>query len=195
MGTELSNEIIDMELYMAEKELEDMDANTDYSKVSDMTKRLSEETENLVRDQKIPAKDIIGQVSVTDMVIDLAMASLAKQTSVKLQKLETFLGKIEDKLFSDKTIKDMSAPELAGLYANTRLMRTDAFKMLKDIKKDVDFTSLEANLLSLHAKKSLDDDTDENHQMRSILESILMDNDFLEQAVEMQVEDLNKSKK
>ncbi|MCK5536283.1 MAG: hypothetical protein KAI79_05610 [Bacteroidales bacterium] len=195
MGTELSNEIIDMELYMAEKELEDMDANTDYSKVSDMTKRLSEETENLVRDQKIPAKDIIGQVSVTDMVIDLAMASLAKQTSVKLQKLETFLGKIEDKLFSDKTIKGMSAPELAGLYANTRLMRTDAFKMLKDIKKDVDFTSLEANLLSLHAKKSLDDDTDENHQMRSILESILMDNDFLEQAVEMQVEDLNKSKK
>ena len=194
MNKELTTDVIDMELYMAEKELADMDANTEYSEVSDMTKRLSEETENLVRDQKIPAKDIIGQVSVTDMVIDLAMASLAKQTSVKLQKLETFLGKLEDKLFDDKNLGQMKPNDLANLYTSTRMMRTDAFRMLKEIKKDVDFTSLEANLLSLHAKKSLDDDSDENHQMKSILESILTNSDFLDTAVEIQVEDLNKKK-
>ena len=195
MNKELTTDVIDMELYMAEKELADMDANTEYSDVSEMTKRLGEETENLVRDQKIPAKDIIGQVSVTDMVIDLAMASLAKQTSVKLQKLETFLGKLEDKLFDEKNLAKMKPNDLANLYTSTRMMRTDAFRMLKEIKKDVDFTSLEANLLSLHAKKSLDDDTDENHQMRSILESILMNEDFLETAVGIQVDDLNKDKK
>ena len=195
MNKELTTDVIDMELYMAEKELADMDANTEYSDVSEMTKRLGEETENLVRDHKIPAKDIIGQVSVTDMVIDLAMASLAKQTSVKLQKLETFLGKLEDKLFDEKNLAKMKPNDLANLYTSTRMMRTDAFRMLKEIKKDVDFTSLEANLLSLHAKKSLDDDTDENHQMRSILESILMNEDFLETAVGIQVDDLNKDKK
>ena len=194
MGKELVNEadIIDMELWQAQKDIE---AKKDYSEVSEMTKRLGEETENLVRDQKIPAKDIIGQVSVTDMVIDLAMASLAKQTSVKLQKLELFLGKIEDKLFDDKTLEGMSSSDLAGLYANTRLMRTDAFRMLKDIKKDVDFTSLEANLLSLHAKKSLDDDSDEHNQMRSILETILTDSDFLDAAVESQTKELNDNSK
>ena len=199
MGNELSTDVIDLELYQATKDMEDLteeeEIQTDYSEVSEMTVRIQEDTENLVREQKIPDKDIIGQVSVTDMVIDLAMASLAKQTSVKLQKLETFLGKLEDKLFDEKNLAKMKPNDLANLYTSTRMMRTDAFRMLKEIKKDVDFTSLEANLLSLHAKKSLDDDTDENHQMRSILESILMNEDFLETAVGIQVDDLNKDKK
>ena len=196
MGNELSTDVIDLELYQATKDMEDLteeeEIQTDYSEVSEMTVRIQEDTENLVREQKIPDKDIIGQVSVTDMVIDLAMASLAKQTSVKIQKLETFLGKLEDRLFDDKNLSKMKPGDLANLYTSTRMMRTDAFRMLKEIKKDVDFSALEANLLSLHSKEAMNADVEGGDKMKSLLQSLLTDDSFIEKAESKQK---NKDKK
>ncbi len=181
MDSKVSTDVIDLELYKAKEELNNLEHSTEYSEVSEMTSRIQEETESLVKDQKIPEKDIIGQVSVTDMVIDLAMASLAKQTSVKIQKLETFLGKLEDRLFEDGSLDNMSKADLAGLYSSTRMMRTDAFRMLKEIKKDVDFSALEANLLSLHSKESMKDGSG-GEQMKSLLQSLLTDDSFIKTA-------------
>ena len=193
---ELITDIIDMELYKAEGELEEEmeEINPEYSEVSDMTENIKNENESLVRDQKIPAKEIIDEVSVTNMVIDLSMASIAKQASVKLLKMETFLGKIEDRLFSDKSLDGMSKGDLAALYTSTRMMRTDAFRMLKDIKKDVDFGSLEDSLLSLHSKASLKEGTETGEQMKSILQTLMADDSFLKTAEKNQKKNMEENK-
>lgn len=197
---EVSVEIIDMELYEADRILrEELDGqiaeeNTEYSDVSTMTGNIKSETESLVRDRKIPERSIINEVSTTELAIDLAMANLAKTTAVKLQKLEGFLGKIEDKLFKDDILDDMNKGDLLLLYTNTRMMRSDAFRMIREIRKDVDFSTLEANLLSLHAKESLkeSDDEDGADKMQSILQTLLHDENFLSTAEEEQRNDMLK---
>jgi len=181
---QIETEVIDMELYDARRELNDLTPeSTEYSEVSEMTDNIKGETESLVRDKKIPERSIINEVSTTELAIDLAMANLAKQTAVKLQKLEGFLGKIEDKLFKDDILEDMNKGDLLLLYTNTRMMRSDAFKMIREIRKDVDFSTLEANLLSLHAKESIKNATDDSEDgVNSILQSLLSDDNFLDQA-------------
>ena len=174
---DLSVDIIDMELYEAQKKIDEMAGNTEYSDVSVMTEQIQEETESLVRDKKIPARAIIDEVSTTELAIDLAMANIAKQTAVKLQKLEGFLGKIEDKLFNDDILEKMNKGDLLLLYTNTRMMRSDAFKMIREIRKDVDFSTLEANLMSLHAKESIKS-TEGDDSMNSILQTFLLIKDW-----------------
>jgi len=183
--------VVAAELLEAEKELLEFETessgNGEYSEVSDMTDRIKQETESLVKDRKIPERNIIHEVSTAELAIDLAMANLAKVTAVKLQKLEGFLGKIEDKLFNDDILDDMNKGDLLLLYTNTRMMRSDAFKMIREIRKEVDFSTLEANLLSLHAKESLkSDDDDDDDKLQSILSSLLHDDNFLSNVEEEQ---------
>jgi hypothetical protein len=185
------HEPIGAELLEAQKQLlKYQEENQEYSDVSDMTSNIKNETEKLVKDRKIPERSIIGEVSTTEMAIDLAMANLAKQTAVKLQKLESFLGKIEDKLFNDDILDDMNKGDLLLLYTNTRMMRSDAFRMIREIRRDVDFSTLEANLLSLHAKESLSNSTGDE-SVNSILESLLSDDSFLENVAKEQSDELN----
>ncbi len=187
----MEEEIIELELDAAMKELEEFCGevveasieNTEYSDVSLMTQGIKDETESLVRDKKIPARSIISDVATAELAIDLAMANIAKQTAVKLQKLEGFLGKIEDKLFNDEILDKMNKGDLLLLYTNTRMMRSDAFRMIREIRKDVDFSSLEANLMSLHAKESIKD-AEGNDTMNSILATLLSDENFLSDAEE-----------
>ena len=188
MSKKATTEIIDMELFDAREQLEfPKPESTEYSDVSEMTENIRHETESLVKDRKIPERSIIGEVSTAELAIDLAMASIAKQTAVKLQKLEGFLGKIEDKLFNDDILDDMNKGDLLLLYTNTRMMRSDAFRMIREIRKDVDFSTLEANLLSLHAKESIKNATDDSEDgMNSILQSLLADENFLATAGEEQ---------
>jgi len=153
-----------------------------------MTDNIKEETEKLVRDRKIPERNIISEVSTAELAIDLAMANIAKQTAVKLQKLEGFLGKIEDKLFNDEILDKMNKGDLLLLYTNTRMMRSDAFRMIREIRKDVDFSTLEANLLSLHAKESISSSNNGDESMNSILQTLLSDENFLAGAEEEQEE-------
>lgn len=192
---ELSSDVIDVELEKGYTSISHMTEKPkkDYSDVSRMTGNLHTQTENLVRDQKLPEKTVISEISTTDMVIDLALANIAKQTSIKLSRMETFLSALEDKLFDESMLETMSKTEMMSLYANTRMMRTDAFRMLKEIRKDVDFAGLEAQLLSLHSKESMRETTDgQGDKMKSMLENILMNPDFLSQAVASQKTKLNK---
>lgn len=198
----MKEEIIDSELEQALGIMDDLESecdiieasveSTEYSEVSDMTQSIQEETEALVRDKKIPARAIIADVSTTELAIDLAMANIAKQTAVKLQKLEGFLGKIEDKLFNDDILDKMNKGDLLLLYTNTRMMRSDAFRMIREIRKDVDFSTLEANLMSLHAKESIKD-AEGDDSMNSILQTLLSDENFLSDAEEEQINAMNKN--
>ncbi len=179
----MSTDIIDVELEEAFAEIDELtghEAPSEFSAISDMTENLGHQTEQLVQHQKLPEKEVIGEVSTTDMVIDLSLANIAKQTSVKLSKMETFLSRIEDRLYDDKTLEKMNKHELMALYTNTRLMRTDAFKMLAEIRKTVDFSALEAQLLSMHSKASMQDEsTGQGDKMKGILEQMMTDPNFI----------------
>ena len=192
----ISTDIITMELQNGAEILEEygeVEEFREYSKVSDMTVRIKEETENLVEHQTIPKRDIIGEVSTAELAIDLAMANIAKQGAVKIQKLEGFLGKIEDKLFTDEILNDMSKGDLLLLYTNTRMMKSDAFRMIREIRKDVDFANLEANLLSLHAKESVKEASGD--KMNSILEELFSDDTFLKSAEKNMRTNMDKTSK
>jgi len=179
----ISTDVIDVELEEAFAEIDEMtghEQSNEFSSISSMTENLGMQTEDLVKNQKLPEKEVIGEVSTTDMVIDLSLANIAKQTSVKLSKMETFLSRIEDRLYDDKTLGKMNKQELMALYTNTRLMRTDAFKMLAEIRKGVDFGALEAQLLSMHSKESMrDDNATQGDKMKGILEQMMTDPNFI----------------
>ena len=181
----LMEDIFEEEFEKAQELINAEVESTEYSDVSEMTVNIQNETESLVRDKKIPERSIISEVSTAELAIDLAMANLAKQTAVKLQKLEGFLGKIEDKLFKDDILEKMNKGDLLLLYTNTRMMRSDAFKMIREIRKDVDFSTLEANLMSLHAKESIKD-AEGDDSMNSILQTLLSDENFLNDAASEQ---------
>jgi len=190
----MSNEIIEAELEDAYEAIDKLTEKPgEFSEITDMTENIHHQTKNLVRDQKLPEKEVIAEISTTDMVIDLSLANIAKTTAMKLTKMETFLGKIEDKLYDDQILDKMNKHELMALYTNTRLMRTDAYKMLVEIRKNTDFSTLEAQLLSLHSKESMrEDDSSNGGQMRSVIEQIMLDPDFLARAAAKQKENLNK---
>ena len=164
--------------------------DTEYSDISQMTKQMQEQTAKLVSEQSLPAKEIIGQVSTTEMVIDLALATLARQSSVKLIKLEEFLGSVEDRLFKPEILDELTKSDLMSLYTNTRMMRTDAFRMLKEIRKESDFNNLEATLLSMHSKEELNSANADGNKMKGLLESLIMNGDFLQQAQAQQKKNL-----
>jgi len=192
MSKELIIDVIDSEMNKAEEIIGQTTADeiTDYSDISTLTEHLEQQTEELVRSQKLPEKDIVGQVSTTDMVIDLALANIGKQTALKMTKLEKFLSKIEDQLFKDSTLEEMTKSDLLTLYTSTRMMKSDGFKMLKEIRKDVDFENLEASLLSMHSKESLKEDEGSGGKMQSILNALLGDGSFLKTAQEKQRQNL-----
>jgi len=182
MNKQIPTDLIEVELEEAFAEIDEITGNhsREFSNISDMTENLGQQTEELVRGQTLPQKEVIGEVSTTDMVIDLSLANIAKQTSVKLSKMETFLSRIEDRLYDDKTLEKMNKHELMALYTNTRLMRTDAFKMLAEIRRTVDFSALEAQLLSMHSKESMRDDTvGQGDKMKGMLEQMLTNPEFL----------------
>lgn len=183
------------ELEHAKSDIENMIASGDYSKISKYTHLLDSETENLIGKNSLPAKEVIKQVATTNVAVDLAFASMAKTTALKMQKLERFLGTIEDKLFKDETIENLSNSDLLTLYQTTRIMKTDSFRMLKDLRKDVDFDDLEATLLSLHNKEELADSQNEAGagEVKSMLEQLLTSDAFTSAASETQNKKLEET--
>lgn len=166
-------------LKKAKKVIDDALTTGDFSKISKYTQLINDQTEKLVDKNKLPAREIINQIATTDIVIDLAFASLARQTALKILELETFLSKIEDRLFDQETITNLSNADLLNLYQTTRIMKSDSFKTLSSLKKDIDFDKLEATLLALHNKEQLKDLNDtESGKVRSILEQLLTSPEF-----------------
>ena len=161
----------------------------EFSKANDYTKKLEESNEELLRDNKIPDREIAKLISSTELSIDIALAAQAKQLSHKLLKLEGFLSKIEDRLFNDETIAELDKSELMALYTNTRLMKTDAFKMLKEIKKDIDFDKLEVSIMALNAKGDMTKEHSSG-DVNDVLEKLMKSESFLDVAIQAQLNDL-----
>jgi len=161
----------------------------EFSKANDYTKKLEESNEELLRDNKIPDREIAKLISSTELSIDIAFAAQAKQLSHKLLKLEGFLSKIEDRLFNDETIAELDKSELMALYTNTRLMKTDAFKMLKEIKKDIDFDKLEVSIMALNAKGDMTKEHSSG-DVNDVLEKLMKSESFLDVAIQAQLNDL-----
>jgi hypothetical protein len=167
------------------------DGKQHFQKAVEYTKRLEDSNEELLRDNKVPDRDVAKLVSSTELSIDLALASQAKQLSHKLLKLEHFLSKIEDRLFNDDMIASLNEAELMQLYTNTRLMKTDAFRMLKEIKKEVDFDKLEVSIMALNAKGDMKN-SDKDGNVNDVLEKIMSSDNFLDLAVKAQLDEIEK---
>jgi hypothetical protein len=169
------------------------DGEQHFQNAVEYTKRLEDSNEELLRDNKIPDRDVAKLVSSTELSIDLSLASQAKQLSHKLLKLEHFLSKIEDRLFNDETIASLNEAELMQLYTNTRMMKQNSFQMLKEIRKEVDFDKLEVSIMALNAKGDMKSADDGN--VNDVLEKIMASDNFLDAAVKAQLDEIEKEDK
>jgi len=194
MSDNITETEIITELEKAKNEIENMINTGDFSKISKYTHLLDLENEKLVEKNSLPVKEVISQVATTNVAVDLAFASVARATALKLQKLEKFLGIIEDRLFKEETIENLSNSDLLTLYQTTRIMKTDAFRMLKEIRKEIDFDKLEATLLSLHSKEELSEtqNNDNANEVKSMLELLLNSKEFTEALAEKQRKNLEE---
>jgi len=181
VAAELVDEIKELEAQICEQ--------NEYKKAVEYTKSLEETQEKLIAEKSIPDRDVAKDISTTEMAIDIAMAALAKQTSYKLLKLEKFLSKIEDRLFNDETIAELSKSELMELYTATRMMKADAFRTLKEIKKEIDFEKLEADIIASNARG---DFKNSNTEVNEVINKIMNSDSFLEKAIEAQLKEVEK---
>jgi hypothetical protein len=161
----------------------------DFSNATEFTKEIEKSNEELLKHNKIPDRNIAKLISSTEISIDLALAAQAKQLSHKMLKLESFLSKIEDTLFSDDTIAELDKGDLMNLYTNTRLMKTDSFRMLKDIKKEIDFDKLEVSIMALNAKDDMNT-VDEDSNVNDILDKLMKNEGFLDLAINAQLNEV-----
>jgi len=164
-----------------------------FSKANEYTKTIEESNEELLRDNKIPDRNIAKIISSTELSIDLALAAQAKQLSHKMLKLESFLSSIEDMLFTETTLAEMDKSQLMALYTNTRLMKTDAFRMLKEIKKDIDFDKLEVSIMALNAKGDMNQETSAG-DVNDVLDKIMKSDSFLDVAIDAQLHEIDSEK-
>ena len=160
--------------------------NDEYTKTHGYIKKIEDTNEKLVSENTIPAREIVKDISTTETNIDLTLAALAKVTSVKLMKFEKYLSKIEDELFSDETLATMDKTQLMSLYTQARMLKKDSFDQLKQIKKDIDFSNLEINIMSMNAKNSTETFSED---INEILDKVINSEDFIIKAKEIQKEE------
>jgi len=165
-----------------------------FSQANEFTQTLEQSNEDLLKHNKIPDRSIAKIISNTEISIDLALAAQAKQLSHKMLKLERFLSKIEDELFSDTTIAELDKSDLMALYTNTRLMKTDSFRMLKDIKKDIDFDNLEVSIMALNAKGDMNA-ADQDSDVGDVLDKLMKNEGFLDLAINAQLNEVDEEPK
>lgn len=172
-------EIMDS-LEKARNEIDQMMVTKDFTKISDYNIEINLQNEEMVKSNTLPKKGVVKQIATTALAMDLSFASQAKSIALKMNKIDDFLSSIEDKLFTEETLQDLSKTELLGLYTNTRLMKADSFKQMKEIRKDIDFESLEAVLLSLHAKEDINNNNsnESGGEVQSLLSNLFDDAAF-----------------
>lgn len=185
-------DLVTAELVDEIKELKVEYDEENYIKANEYTENLETTHEDLLSKKAIPDREIAKDISLTGMSIDIAMAALAKQTSYKLLKLEKFLSKIEDRLFNDETIAELTKSELMDLYTATRMMKTDAFRTLKEIKKEIDFEKLEADIISSNVRGEV---KNSNSDINDVLNKVMNSESFLEQAIQAQINEVEKDLK
>ena len=185
----MANDII--EAYVEEDIKLQLQDNNEFSKSVEYVKDLEEEHEKLLSgEKKVPDKEIADKVSTTMLEIDLSLVALMKSTSHKLLKLEKFLSKIEDIIYSDETLVELDKGKLLQLYGQTRIMRGELLKSLNELKEKVDTERLEGQIQSLNIQNNKNEIT----SLDEIVEKILSDDKFLEESFKTSISEIDKLK-
>ena len=119
---------------------------------------LSEEDDKIIEELlfegKIPDKDFVNRVKLSGLGVSLSLIQLSKKLAAKLQIIEKYLSKLEDKLFNDETIETLETGELLQLYQGTRILFERTEDMLMKIQEKVDIDSVAMLLKGLNAKEN-----------------------------------------
>jgi len=112
--------------------------------------------EELLFKGKIPDKDFIKRVKLSGLGVSLQLIQLAKKLSAKLNVLEDYLSKLEDRLFDDRMIDKLETGEMLQLYQSTRILFERTEDMLMKIQEKIDMDSIEMTLKALHTKNEVE---------------------------------------
>jgi len=183
------NDVVQAEIINGIKEIQELN-NNEFSKTNEAIKKVEEAHEKLAFEDKIPEKDIAKKVSLTQIEIDLGLASLAKSTALKLVKLEKYLSKIEDIIYNDETLTELDKGKLLQLYSQTRIMRSELLKSLTEIRSKIDFETLNAQIQALN----IQNERNEISSLDEIVNKILENENFLNEVQELQKSKIDEIK-
>ena len=140
-----------------------------------LSKKDDEIIEKLLFDGDIPDKDFIKRVKLSSLGVSLSLIQLAKKLAAKLQLIEKYLSKLEDKLFNDQTLETLETGELLQLYQSTRILFERTEDMLMKIQDKVDVDGVAMTLKALNAKSENEEeniDLDNQEDIDDIMQMI-----------------------
>jgi hypothetical protein len=176
----LANDIINAEIL---DELNDLKINEDeyeeqnlFKSLNLLSKQDDEIIEKLLFDCQIPDKEFIQRVKTSSLGVSLSLIQLSKKLAAKLQVIEEYLSKLEDKLFNETTLNTLETGELLQLYQSTRILFERTEDMLMKIQEKVDTESVAMTLKALYVKDNEEDnaqiDIDDSEDIDDIMEHI-----------------------
>lgn len=170
----ISAEIIDelKEFEITDKEYTEQNI---FKSLDLLTKEDDKIIEELLFNGKIPDKDFVKRIKLSGLGISLSLIQLAKKLSAKLQIIESYLSKLEDKLFNEHLLDTMETGELLQLYQSTRILFERTEDMLMKIQEKVDIEQVSMLLKALNSKENEEDngiDLDDSEEIDDIMEMI-----------------------
>ena len=173
------NNLINAELV---DDLKDLEINKDeyedqniFKSLDILSKKDDEIIENLLFEGEIPDKDFVKRVKMSSLGVSLSLIQLAKKLAAKLQLIEKYLSKLEDKLFNEKTLETLETGELLQLYQSTRILFERTEDMLMKIQEKVDVDGVAMTLKALNAKSENEEeniDIDNEEDIDDIMQMI-----------------------
>jgi hypothetical protein len=153
INPEILDELKDFEITEQEYEEQNLFKSLDV-----LTEKDDKIIEDLLYNGNIPDKEFVKRIKLSGLGISLSLIQLAKKLAGKLQIIEKYLSKLEDKIFNDKTLDSMETGELLHLYQSTRILFERTEDMLMKIQEKVDVESVSMLLKALNAKENEEDE-------------------------------------
>jgi len=175
----LSKDLINAEIIDELKEFEITDKEYTeqniFKSLNLLTKEDDKIIEELLFNGKIPDKEFVKRIKLSGLGISLSLIQLAKKLSAKLQIIESYLSKLEDKLFNEQLLDTMETSELLQLYQSTRILFERTEDMLIKIREKIDIEQVSMLLKALNSKENEEDDgidLDDSEEIDDIMEMI-----------------------
>ena len=175
----MSNEIIKPELLdelndlkITESEYQEQNI---FKSLDILSKQDDEIIEKLLFEGVIPDKQFVQRVKLSSLGVSLSLIQLAKKLAAKLQIIESYLSKLEDKLFNEETLNTLETGELLQLYQSTRILFERTEDMLMKIQEKIDIDNVTMTLKALYAKDNEEEtqiDLESNEDIDEIMEYI-----------------------
>ena len=175
----MSNEIINPEILDELNELKitenEYQEQNIFKSLDILSKQDDEIIEKLLFEGVIPDKEFVQRVKLSSLGVSLSLIQLAKKLSAKLQIIESYLSKLEDKLFNEETLNTLETGELLQLYQSTRILFERTQDMLMKIQEKIDIDNVTMTLKALYAKDNEEEtqlDLENNEDIDEIMEYI-----------------------